>query len=252
MLATENRLCVRLRPNSQDMEVFQTVLAGNSYHLPDHFEPTDHIIDVGAHCGLFAVACALRGAGEIDCYEPDEENCQLLLENCDRWIDTESYEGPNIHLVKGAVWGADMWAGDHLIFTGHANGANACGTLIPGACVEGINRRLVVPIHTLNDAIMAALCGNSARVRLLKIDAEGAEYPALYTCTMLDKIDEIVGECHDLTVSKLASGIPIPGFTEQDFTMEGMKRFLERKGFKVRYTRESFTNAINSIFWATR
>ena len=75
-------------------------------------------------------------------------------------------------------------------------------------------------------------------MRLLKIDAEGAEYPTLLTAEKLHLVDEICGESHN--------NVPwqdeLPGIA-------GLTQRLEEQGFVVTH----IDNGPNtSIFWARR
>ena len=64
-------------------------------------------------------------------------------------------------------------------------------------------------------------------VKLLKIDIEGSEYPVLYTCSQLNKVEEIIGEYHEYDKTKNHS---INNFK---FNKEGLIDFLTTQGFKV-------------------
>ena len=93
---------------------------------------------------------------------------------------------------------------------------------------------------TRRSAVIDEACAlaSRGRVRLLKIDAEGAEYRTLLTATKLHLIDEICGESHN--------NVPwqdeLPGIA-------GLTRRLEEQGFVVTH----IDNGPNtSIFWARR
>ena len=227
---------IRSRPGTQDEEVFRDVLCANCYQLPKKFMPDDVIIDVGAHIGIFTIACLLRGAGKVWCYEPDEANFSLLKSNL-------AEHGDRVFLCKSAIWGN---LDDKLLFSGYPERATACGSVLPGCTVDGANQEIPVERTVLDEAIDAATDSGRGRVRLLKIDAEGAEYPALYTSEKLDLVDEIVGECHDIRNLKLH--LSIPGHDR--FDMVGVKRFLQGQGFYVSYRPSG--NEMMSLFFASR
>ena len=74
------------------------------------------------------------------------------------------------------------------------------------------------------------------RIDVLKIDCEGAEFPILLTSRLLDRIDRIVGEYHELR-AQLSSHVRIPGYDE--FSVEGLAAGLERAGFTVTWERQA-------------
>jgi methyltransferase FkbM-like protein len=69
----------------------------------------------------------------------------------------------------------------------------------------------------------------AATVDLLKIDAEGSEYPILLTSRTLDRVREIVGEYH--AVSEVPESQAIPGYPE--WTIQNLGQHLVLNGFVV-------------------
>lgn len=237
MTATDKRVEFKVRPGTQDALVFREVVAENQYRLPDQLDGV--VFDVGANIGAFALACHCRGAEEVWCFEPDLENFNALVWNTAAWKETTGY-------FRKAMWRSDRH--ERPTFSGYPANSTACGTMIPNAQVGGVQGHVPVECTSLD----RMLFGASVPIRLLKIDAEGSEYPILYTSRMLDRVEEIIGECHDLVLAGLAGQVPIEGFGPADFTMAGMKRFLESQGFKVEWVPEAANNKINSLFWAKR
>src|SRR5215213_2924677 len=96
----------------------------------------------------------------------------------------------------------------------------------------------------IDDVVDLATNGGERRVRLLKLDCEGAEWPIVLTSRRLHLIDEIAGEFHEL-------GGPFPEIGENrpshphvfhsarvaGFTIEELVRFLGDAGFRVTYDR---------------
>ena len=224
------------RPGTQDEVIFREVLVQNCYRLPEKFPPRQIIIDIGAHIGIFSVACLLRGAQEVWCWEPDPDNFTHLQTNLGSFI------GAKLH--NAAVWRSDQPGA--MTFSGYSEGMNACGTCLPNFAVNGVRRNLPVATVSLDDVIRAASLRGNRRIALLKIDCEGAEYPALYTCSALDLVDRIVGECHEL--DGIAKVMTVPGF--QKYDMQEMADFLEEEGFDVTTQRQD--NHKLSLFWASR
>ena len=90
------------------------------------------------------------------------------------------------------------------------------------------------------------------RVKLLKIDCEGSEFPILFTSQTLHLIDDIRGEFHEYGGDHDPHSIPenarVEGFDR--FTIEELTKVLEREGFTVTSERSGDTNL--GLFFATR
>ncbi|HWF54810.1 MAG TPA: hypothetical protein VG223_09290, partial [Solirubrobacteraceae bacterium] len=113
-----------------------------------------------------------------------------------------------------------------------------------------------------DDVVDLATNRGERRVRLLKLDCEGAEWPIVLTSRRLHLIDEIVGEFHEL-------GGPLPEIGEDrasdahvfrsdrvtGFTIEELARFLRDAGFGVTYFRHVRPDGALEglgLFFATR
>lgn len=163
------------RWKSQDVYVERDVLRHNEYRLPDSFEPDDVIVDVGAHVGSFAYACLSRGAGRVLSYEPEKSAFEMLKQNTAHW-------GERAELHNAAAWrdsdGVRLFEAPWpFTAMGH--------TLYPdeGAWVPSVSFKEI-----LADA--------GPKIRLLKLDCEGAERPLLDSVDRLDQVQEIAGEIH--------------------------------------------------------
>jgi FkbM family methyltransferase len=157
--------------------VYEQVVGLNEYNLPEHFDPSDTIVDLGAHFGSFMHACLIRGAGTIHCVEPHASNFALLECNVKGWtFDTER----TVHCYNRAVWG------------------KSCKLGISGEFVNWTARMHVNEEHAQVDSITLdeLLATVGGPVRLLKMDIEGAEVPALECVSDLSQVREIVGEIH--------------------------------------------------------
>jgi FkbM family methyltransferase len=166
------------RPFSQDAGVLRDVLFGNEYGLPDGFGRDDVVIDVGSHVGCFAVAALSRGAGKVVCYEPDPDNFRLLCKNLSRY----DFPYGRVEVNQAAV----SCSGGMMPF--RRGGANtACGHLEDKAPGELASIRCVALDEVL---------GSFRRVRLLKLDCEGAEWDILMGSSLLPRCREIVAELH--------------------------------------------------------
>lgn len=227
-----------IRHGTQDLEVFNDVIVANQYQLSNKFPADSLIIDIGANVGCFAVACLLRGAGVVICFEPGAENFAQLGKNLLSWPD--KYAAMNV-----AVWRSDV---EEPVCFSSGNGSAAC-CCFPANMVEHNDAR--VNTIGLDEIIKQATNDGERRIQLLKIDAEYSEYPILYTSKRLDLVDEIVGETHefngDCVLREEYYNHPIYKNTAAD-----MQRFLKDQGFEVHAERESFSNQINTLFFARR
>ncbi len=227
-----------LRHGTQDQQVFDEVVVANQYQLPDKIQPDSLIIDIGANIGCFAVACLLRGAEAVICFEPSQSNFRQLIKNVSPW------EG------KAACFMAGVWRSDKeqeiSISEGHGTAACACFPTEMGDYEEWRVNSI-----GLDQIVMESSDGGKRRVNLLKIDAEYSEYPILYSCTCLDLVDEIVGEAHEFN-EKCVLKSDYYKHPSYDNSAGEMLRFLRDHGFSVTSHRESFDNQTNTLFFATR
>jgi FkbM family methyltransferase len=171
----------RLRPGTLDRRIVRHVLIDNEYRLPERFGPDDIILDVGGHIGSFALAALRRGAGVVYSFEPDEDNFRLLEHNL------APYAG-RVRLRRAAVWrsGGPPAA---LALRNPLDGRNTGA----GQVTEDGGS----PIETIAfDDLLDEVTAGGRRVRLVKLDCEGAEWPILLTSRRLDRIDALCGEYH--------------------------------------------------------
>jgi FkbM family methyltransferase len=136
---------------------------------------------VGAHVGTFALA-ALRAGASVHCFEPDADNFRLLEHNL------RPFAG-RARLRRAAVWRSDAPAARlslHNPLAARNTGAHQVSTLGVGAAVEAV----------AFDDVIDGLTAGGGRVRLVKLDCEGAEWPILLTSRRLGRIDAVCGEYH--------------------------------------------------------
>ncbi|HEV2912510.1 MAG TPA: FkbM family methyltransferase [Pyrinomonadaceae bacterium] len=250
----------RFRPGTLDQAIFNGVVLLNEYELPLRFAPGDIVIDVGAHIGSFAEAVLSRGCENVYCIEADRENVRIAATNLRGYIE-KGY----VRLVSGAAWRSDPNT-DELYFDGY----HPFPESYPG--MEGIintgNGSVIwqegerVAKVAFDEIVDLVTNHGEKRVRLLKLDCEGAEWPILMTSRRLDLIDEICGEFHEiggefLEISEDRSQqTPVfGGDGEARFTVEGLVSCLSDAGFAVRYRRHVRpTGAIEGLglFFAKR
>lgn len=223
------------RPGTLDDLAYREVMMENEYRLPKRFDRRDVLIDVGAHIGCFTVAASVRGAGQVWAYECDKENFEILKRNTATLLGVKAF--------RKAVWRSDEDDGP-LFFSGYPGGFTACGTVLDGALVDGENARIPVEKIAL-DLVIEEASKRSGRIRMLKVDCEGAEFPILYTAKKLGLVDEIVGEVHEFPNLKRSMA---------RWSMADMAEYLNKQGFVVHFERQERPDTeINFyLFWARR
>lgn len=230
------------RPGTIDRMTFNGVVGHNEYQLPDRFTPSDVVIDVGAHIGSFAYAAVQRGCRQICCFEPDRDNCRNAEAHLRPYI-----EAGWVRLSRKAVWRSDA-NDDQLRFDGYQpfpkSFAGMEGILNTGngSVLWGTGDE--VAKIALDDVIDEITEGGARRVRLLKLDCEGAEWPIVLTSRRLHLVDEIAGEFHELGGPFLEIGEDRPATPlvfQSDrvtrFTIEELARVLTEAGFAVTHRR---------------
>lgn len=178
---------------TRDRDVWQSIFVEDEYH-PPFFKESDAVVDIGAHIGSFSCLASMRGSRKIQAYEVDTNSALCALDNA------RKFEG--IQVFNAAVVRSD----NPPVTVKYSQGSMQTGW--------GDHEAIAIPF----DKIISDL----GRIRFLKIDCEGSEFPILYTAKLLDRIDEIAGEFHEG-----------PHFPEFDCTMTGLAKHLANYGFYV-------------------
>lgn len=168
------------RPNTFDWNIFDSVCVHNEYALPNPLPPQSLVVDVGAHIGSFCWAARNVNANAIVAFEASPENYSFLTRNIEPI--------PNAKAIQAAVW--HTGSTDELRMPA-LMAENTGGTGVFGAIGEP------VPTLSIDRALSLAMeFAKCDRVRLLKLDCEGAEYPILSGAD-LSRVDALCGELHD-------------------------------------------------------
>jgi FkbM family methyltransferase len=227
------------REGTMDAEIFNSVNTHNEYHLPDSFDADDIIIDIGMHIGSFCYAVLQRGSKRVYGFEPSKDNYECAVRNLQLFRD-------QVHLHQIAIWRSDRKE-DRLRLAPSNNQANTAG----GSVIWSHGEEEVRAV-AFDDVIHEITDNGNQRVKMLKIDCEGAEFPILLTSKMLHLIDTIHGEFHEMAGDYDALTIhehsKIPGFDR--FSIVELTNVLEQAGFKVTATRYSDSNL--GFFYASR
>jgi len=227
------------RPGTLDEHVYREVCEGNEYRLPAAFLPDDVIVDVGMHIGSFCHAVLTRGATRVHGYEADASNFACASRHLRPFAGRVT---PN----HKAVWRSDQPATTLKLFADRAGVNTGAGNVVWGVGDQAVE---AIPF---DDIIRAVTDGGRGRVRLLKIDCEGAEFPILLTSRTLHLIDEVVGEYHEFHGDHDEYPMPeasrIAGFDR--FTIDELGAALRAAGLEVTSTRIGDTNM--GMFFASR
>ena len=222
--------------------IFDAVVVFNEYRLPSRFTPTDIVIDVGAHIGSFAYAVVTRGGEHVYSIEPDRANCACARENLKPYIERGC-----VQLMEGAVLAfryerrraALRWLSSlPAIVPSLAGILNTGGGSVMWSAGDPVAK------IALDDVIDLVTSHGERRVRLLKLDCEGAEWPALLTSRRLHLIDEIVGEFHEIggpfveiSEDRLSNVQMFQSDRVARFTIDELVRVLQEAGFHVTHLR---------------
>jgi FkbM family methyltransferase len=215
------------RPQSTDYEIFSEVFTDNSYRVPAAFSPDDVMIDIGGHIGSFTYTVLKRGAGKVYTFEADPSNMECLKDNLKEYISQGKVVVENKAVYRSDQPSQQLFLGGYSVANGTTN-TGGLGVIFPqqGQSVETVG---------LDNVISKVLRENPAakRIRLLKIDCEGSEWPILMTAKSLSSIEEICGEFHELGG---AYNTEVPPFTingHRQYTADLLKKVLEENGFSV-------------------
>ena len=209
--------------------IVPNVIYGDEYRMrSEHFEPGDVIIDVGANIGAFSLLCHFLGSRAIFCYEPGERNFQLLKRNVGSL--------PGVHIFQAAVWRSDGDGQQELILSEGSN-SGAHSVMAAGHVLDFVSQQLLdssAPGYRTAGVSLDAILERFSRVKLLKIDCEGSEFPILLTSRRLDHVERVVGEIHEQEegiMKVLDPHTRVPGYAA--YRVENLVARLESFGFAV-------------------
>jgi FkbM family methyltransferase len=220
------------RSGTLDRAIYREVVVENEYRLPERFETDDLILDIGCHIGSFAHACLIRGAGRVVSFEAEQANFAVATQNLRR-------HGARADVRRMAVWRSDQPV-EWLSFSASDDPTNTGGGAV-GA--DGSQR---VPAVAF-DRVLAELTAHGQRIRILKLDCEGSEYPILLTAPSLAAIDAVLGEYHAMPAAP--PSMRVNG--QSAYGANDLKAALERHGFAVAL-QPNPRNPLVGEFFATR
>jgi FkbM family methyltransferase len=212
------------RNGTYDQAIYRSVAELNEYGLPDRFNAHDVVIDIGGHIGSFSAACQARGSRSIHCFEANVENYEFARRN------TKSL--PGVRVYHQAVLHTSIRV-EPQAFPRTIDGQNTGGGAVfvhHGGSVRSVAL----------DAILRKL----KRCRLLKLDAEGSEWPILLYSKELWRVEEIRGEFHEMHKHELCPDLI-------HLNRDLLRRIL-KKHFRTVKTALDKRNPKLGKFWASR
>jgi FkbM family methyltransferase len=238
------------RTHTIDQAIFHQVVIENEYRLPDQFAPDDVILDIGTHIGSFCYAALTRGAGRVHGVEAWTENYQMASSNLRDFSD-------RLTLHHKAVWRSDREVSRLFFNIDPSPGQTAGGFVFDPASHEEDAARYVEKVEVIrfDDLVLQATDNGQRRVRMLKIDCEGSEFPILLTARQLFRVDAIVGEFHEsqglYDHNRILPNAIVEGYDK--FTIELLEAQLRRLGFEVAWQRNSYSLDTGEFFaWRGR
>ncbi len=200
-----NGLTVEVRARVNDFEIVDEIFIHQVYQQAlERVRQGSVVIDIGAQCGVFTLAAALRGARVI-AYEPLPDNYELLVAN----IRHNGFDAVSANklAVSARTGETDFYVVPQQ---------TGWGTVHPechGWSAErpGL-RKMQVECLSLDDVFRQ---NQNQRCDLLKMDCEGSEYDILSAASQqtLSAIDAIILEYHlNVNVEALTGLLCAGGF----------------------------------------
>jgi FkbM family methyltransferase len=232
-LRAEYEACLRafqLDPFEVD-NILTPVFLLDEYRISgQRYEKSDVIVDVGAHVGVFSFRCHHKGSRAIYAYEPSPRNFARLQQHLG------ALDG--VRCFSAAVWRSDREDSPRLRLSrlDHENtGANS--VLAGGRAIDFPQQQALAAGAAADDVAVIALdriLEQFDRVKLLKLDCEGSEFPILLTSRCLDRVERIVGELHECGEDVMRRLIPESRVDGYDaFRAPDLVARLESFGFRV-------------------
>lgn len=166
--------------------------------------PTDVVVDIGAHIGVFAVWASRQAhQGRVIAYEPSSANYRLLVENVKLNL------AGNLLPINRAVFDR---AGTYPFY--QPGGHGSMGSLMQDESARGEH----VTAVTLDDVYES---NGIDRIDFLKLDAEGAEFPILLNASReaLGGIRRLVLEYHEFKGAPWKPGDLMARLRSEGFTL---------------------------------
>jgi FkbM family methyltransferase len=213
LVELDGGLVIGVRAGTHDAGIVREVWEQRAYPLERvSLRAGDVVVDVGAQIGAFTLLAA-RTPARVISFEPAPANHRLLVRNLERNGLTARVERHALAVGPEGCERADLY----LSYT-NSGGASIVGRVGP---------RVRVAAVSLSELLRRS---GAERCRVLKIDAEAAEYPILYSSppATLARIDHLFVEAETHPLMPAPARPEWPAYTPAALTV-----FLERHGFAV-------------------
>ena len=218
--------------NAMERSILRWVIQWDEYGMfREPLRAADVVIDVGAHIGCFSFACREAGSRNIHAFEPYPGNYERLRKN------VGSLSG--IQISELAVFRSDLVV-EGLEHSGPSGSNTGAGSVLyGGGNFDNESREFHSPdpeaVVTARTIALDEILGRFKRVKVLKLDCEGSEFPILLTSKLLSRVERIVGEFHEVSTDKMQLVAPearVPAVDE--YTMTALAECLRGSGFQVK------------------
>jgi FkbM family methyltransferase len=177
---------VRVTAAVRSSHMFSSTWFSHDYDVPGcPLRSGDYVADIGANQGFFTCYAASKGA-KVYAFEPSPESYGRLRENVER----NGYSGL-VKTYQKAVSRSNgvtqLWCSDYL-----GGGSNTIVEAHLGAIPEKVENQIEVETVGINSVLSEI----PERIRLCKIDCEGAEYQILEALSDPSRIDSFAIEFH--------------------------------------------------------
>lgn len=199
------------RPKTVDAGIYKAVVEQNKYKLPGDLSGADVCIDVGAHIGSFAIACLERGAPKVLAFESDFDNYLKLREHLAPYSDRAECYNLAVSRSDTEIFCLLSGKSKNVFNTAAYHVIGEKGTPVPAMPLDKI----------LRDAEACSV---------LKISAEGSEYPILYTSKELHRVSHICGEVGTYDKNKMPAPLRVSG---RSYKPDALMCFLGDEGFRI-------------------
>lgn len=164
------------RPNTWDANIWNSIVNSNEYGIVNDWR--GYVIDIGGHIGSFSYFMTThKKTKKSIVIEPDPDNFRVLQHNLSSLINENK-----VYALNAGIGPKNT----NLSLFARVDQNTGGISYVPS------NVGLVPTIH-LDDLIKMVPENEGI---LLKLDCEGCEYEALSTCTLLKRVNAIVGEFH--------------------------------------------------------
>ena len=223
-----------LRPGTFDLSIWRQAPAEYPT-LPSEFAPGEIVLDVGCHTGAVSLLAAERGATVVG-YEASRHNHGLAVLN--------TRGRPEITTHHGAVWRSDV-PPTRVVFTPCVDPGNTGGGSVmfptpedhwqsrPLETAEPAPPATALPVDEVPTVALDDVLRDLGRVRFLKLDVEGAEFPILLTARELDRVSELAGEYHELDDAGMTRLSASARVGDERYSEDLLRRCLLEAGFDV-------------------